>query len=229
MSTTKHIGHVGALAVAVMATVIPAESTVSPAVNLSASIAPCTRTDVTCALIMGFTSLPTPDDAYANAVKNQFIAPTHPGQTIEPVAVTTPEEGWPLTGIIRLGCAAVGAPSLCGPGGAAWPDEPWWKLSGLLDLTYDQSIQADDVSDAKVQQWHAAPCRKSSGSLGVRIAQTGSEEHRAARRSAEIASPCMRDGSESATRPPRVPSLSEAVVQINSPAAPSRCAEAGQP
>ena len=55
--------------------------------------------------------------------------------------MTTPEEGWPLTGLIRLGCAAVGAPSLCGPGGAAWPRQPWWKLSGLFDLTYDQSRQ----------------------------------------------------------------------------------------
>ena len=25
---------------------------------------------------------------------------------------------------------------------AAWPDEPWWKLSGLFDLTDDQSLQA---------------------------------------------------------------------------------------
>ncbi len=108
---------------------------VSEAVGLDRAVY---GTDVTCALIMGFTSLPTPDDAYIDAVKNQFIAPTHPGH-IEYVAVTTPEEGWPLTGLIRLGCAAVGPPSLCGPGGAAWPDEPWWKLSGLFDLTYDQS------------------------------------------------------------------------------------------
>ena len=35
-----------------------------------------------------------------------------------------------------------GPPSIFGPGGAAWPDEPWWKLSGLFELTYDQSIQA---------------------------------------------------------------------------------------
>jgi hypothetical protein len=122
------------VAVLVMATVVPVSTA-------SAPTAPCTDTDVTCALIMGLTSLPTPDDAYIDAVKNQFIAPTHPGQQIEYVSVTTPEEGWPLTGLIRLGCAAVGAPSLCGPGGPAWPDEPWWKLSGLFDLTYDQSRQ----------------------------------------------------------------------------------------
>lgn len=34
------------------------------------------------------------------------------------------------------------------------------------------------------QQWQAAPCRKSSGSFGVRFAQMGSEEHRVARPSA---------------------------------------------
>ena len=56
--------------------------------------------------------------------------------------MTTPEEGWPLTGLIRLAALAVGPPSICGPGGPAWPDEPWWKLSGLFDLTFDQSVQA---------------------------------------------------------------------------------------
>ena len=154
MGHSRCVGRVGALAVAtrmtvsigvavlvVVATVAPA-STVSPAVKLSASTAPCTRTDVTCALIMGFTSLPTPDDAYVESVKNQFIAPTHADQDIEYVKVTTPEQGWPLTGVLRVAGFALGPPSIFGPGGPAWPDEPWWKLSGLFDLTYDQSIQA---------------------------------------------------------------------------------------
>jgi len=43
---------------------------------------------------------------------------------------------------LRLVGFAVGDPSLFGPGGPAWPDEPWWKLSGLFDLTIDQSLQA---------------------------------------------------------------------------------------
>ena len=125
-------------------------STASAAVRLAASSAPCTGPDVTCALIMGFTSLPTPDRFYIDAVKNQFITPTHPRRDIEYVAVTTPEEGWPLTGVLRLSCLVLGPPSLCGPGGAAWPDEPLWKLSGLFDLTYDRSIQAGvaDLADA---------------------------------------------------------------------------------
>ena len=93
MGYGRCVGRVGALAVAtrmtvsigvavlvVVATVAPAP-TVSPEVRLSASSAPCTDTDVTCALIMGTTSVPTPDDAYVESVKNQFIAPTHPGQT----------------------------------------------------------------------------------------------------------------------------------------------------
>jgi hypothetical protein len=79
------------VAVLVVSTVVPAPP-VSPEVRLAASTAPCTDTDVTCALIMGFTSLPTPDDYFMETVTNQFIAPTHPGQTITPVAVTTPEE-----------------------------------------------------------------------------------------------------------------------------------------
>ena len=49
---------------------------------------------------------------------------------------------WPLTGLIRLIGFALGPPSIFGLGGSAWPDEPWWKLSGLFDLSYDQSIQA---------------------------------------------------------------------------------------
>jgi hypothetical protein len=56
-------------------------------------------------------------------------APTHPGQTIEPVKVTTPEQGWPLTGVLRstrrepqpptsTSCSAVTA--IC-PTAAFWP------------------------------------------------------------------------------------------------------------
>ena len=165
MGYGRCVGRVGALAVATrmavsigvavlvgVATVAPV-SAVSPAVRLSASIAPCTRTDVTCALIMGGSSVPTPDDAFVVAVKNQFIEPTHPGQHIEYVAVTTPEELWPITGGGRLVGLAIGPPSIFGLGGPAWPDEPWWKLSGLFDLTFDQSVRAGvaDLEDAMAE------------------------------------------------------------------------------
>jgi len=81
MGYGRCVGQVGALAIAtrmtvsigvavlvVVAMVVPA-----PTVSLAASTAPCTRTDVTCALIMGFTGGPTPDDAYIETVRNQFI------------------------------------------------------------------------------------------------------------------------------------------------------------
>jgi hypothetical protein len=128
------------VAVLVMATVAPV-STVAPAVKLSASSAPCTRTDVTCALILGGTTVPTPDDAYIDAVRNHFIVPTHPGQDIEYVAVTAPMEAWPATGIGRVVWFVVGPQSVWGLNGPAWPDEPLWKLSGLFDRTFDQSVR----------------------------------------------------------------------------------------
>ena len=151
MGYGRCVGRVGALAVAtrmtvsigvavlvVMATVVP----VSPAVRLAASSAPCTDTDVTCALIMGTSGVPTPDDFYVESVKNQFIAPTHPGQRIEYVKVTTPEGLWPLVGLGRLVSLlglGLGSPEIFGPGGPGW-NVPWWNLTGLFDLTLDQSI-----------------------------------------------------------------------------------------
>jgi hypothetical protein len=160
MSNARYIGRVGALAVAlgvgnfravatrvtvsigvaaavVAATVVPVPvSTVSPAVKLSA--------DSTALLVCG-TTCPTWDAAGVELVMNQFITPTHPGQTITPVAVTTPEEAWPITGIFRIVGLVVGDPRLTRLGGPAWPEEPWWKLSGLFDLTGDQSIEAGVV------------------------------------------------------------------------------------
>jgi hypothetical protein len=131
---TRMTVSIGAAVLVVMAPVVPAPvSTVPPAVKLSAD---------STALIMGGTTIPTWNGADVEVIMNQFIAPTHPGQTIEPVAVTTPEEGWPITGLIRIIGLALGPQSIFGPGGAAWPDEPWWKLSGLFDLDYEQSIQA---------------------------------------------------------------------------------------
>jgi len=138
MGNAKHIGRGGALAVAlgvgnvrraatrmtvsigvaavvVMATVVPApDSTVSPAVRLSAD---------STALIMGTSGVPTPDEFYVESVKNQFIAPTHPGQDIEYVKVTTPEGMWPVAGVGRLLSLLPGiggAPEIFGLGGPAW-------------------------------------------------------------------------------------------------------------
>jgi hypothetical protein len=157
MGKAKHIGRVGALALAldvgnvrrtatrmtvsigvaavvVTATVVPVP--VSPAVRLSAD---------STALIMGGTSIPTWNDADLEVIMGQFIAPTHPGQTIEPVAVTTPEELWPGGRWIGpLLCSALCPTSVFGPGHSGWwpDDEPLWKLSGLFSRTFDQSVQA---------------------------------------------------------------------------------------
>lgn len=157
MVNAKHIGRVGSLAVAlgvgdlrhtatrmtvaisavgvVMAAMAgpAAASTMPPEVTLSAD---------TTGLIVGGTTVRTWNQADLDRIMNLFITPTHPGQTITPVAVTTPEEYWPITGLFRLVGLAVGDPDIWGPGGAGWPAEPWWKLSGLFDLTIDQSIRA---------------------------------------------------------------------------------------
>jgi hypothetical protein len=82
---------IGVAAVVVMATTGPLpDSTVSPHVRLSA--------DSTALLVCG-AGCPTFHDADVAVIMNQFITPTHPGQTITPVAVTTPSEFWPITGL----------------------------------------------------------------------------------------------------------------------------------
>jgi PE-PPE domain len=93
------------------------------------------------ALILGGTTVPTPDEYLVELIRHQYIEPTHPGRDIDYVAVTTPAEVWPVTGLFRLLGRVFGPPEIWGPGGAAWPDRPWWKLSGLFDLTLDRSIR----------------------------------------------------------------------------------------
>jgi pimeloyl-ACP methyl ester carboxylesterase len=44
-------------------------------------------------------------------------------------------------GLFRLILLAIGPTEIWGPGGPGWPDEPWWKLSGLFDPTANQSLQ----------------------------------------------------------------------------------------
>ncbi len=73
------------------------------------------------ALVLGGTTIPTPDQAYLDAVRDLFVEPTHPGQHIDYVAVTTPEEGWPLTGVVRLILLVTGPPSLVGLDGPCGP------------------------------------------------------------------------------------------------------------
>lgn len=132
-TATRWTVSVSAAALVVTATGMPArEPTESPAVELSAA---------STALILGGTTVPTPDAYYAETVKRHFIGPTHPDRDITYIPVTTPEEAWPITGLARLLWLVTGPAAIWGPGGPAWPDEPWWKLSGLFDLTFEQSIR----------------------------------------------------------------------------------------
>ena len=137
-AATRVTVSIGVAVGVVMATVVP----VSTASASSSDVPPPDKT----ALILGGAGLPTPNDYYVETVRNQYIAPTHPGQVIDYKAVTTPEEIWPITGLVPLlglGLLAVDpqhiSPELVA---AFFPDEPLWKLSGLFDLTADQSLQA---------------------------------------------------------------------------------------
>jgi len=145
MGYRRCVGRVGALAVATRMTVsiyvavLVAMATVVPA-SASASSLDVSSRDRT-ALIMGGTTVPTPDSAYIDAVRNHFIGPTHPGETIEYIAVTAPMEFWPITGVFRLVWFVIGPQSVWGLNGPGWPDEPLWKLSGLFDRTFDGSVR----------------------------------------------------------------------------------------
>ena len=88
MDHAKFIGRVGALAVALgvgfAATIAPgaalAESDDTPSTGAS--------TDRT-ALILGGTTVPTPDDYLVEIIKNHYIEPTHWGEDIDYVVVTS--------------------------------------------------------------------------------------------------------------------------------------------
>src|SRR5262245_54054441 len=117
-AATRITVSIGSAVLVVMATPAPAPvSTVSPAVRPAA--------DAT-ALVMGGTSVPTPNDYYIDTVRNTLVAPTHPGQDIEYVAVTTPQEAWPLTGLAHLLVLGLEQldPHLAEDKGFAWPDLP---------------------------------------------------------------------------------------------------------
>ncbi|MFG1935269.1 hypothetical protein ACGFK1_32175 [Mycobacterium sp. NPDC048908] len=83
-TTTRMTMSIGLAVLVVMAPVMP----LSTASASSSDRPPPDRT----ALILGTSGVPTPDDFYVETVKHQFIAPTHPGQDINYVKVTTPEE-----------------------------------------------------------------------------------------------------------------------------------------
>jgi hypothetical protein len=138
-AATRVTMSIGVAMLVVMGPVVPVASASSP------DVPPFDRT----ALMMGGTGIPTWNDADVAVIMDQFIAPTYPGQTIEPVAVTTPEELWPggrWEGPVL--CIALCPTSVFGPGhSGGWPDEPLplWKLSGLFSRTFDKSVEAGRV------------------------------------------------------------------------------------
>ena len=158
-TATRMSVSIGVAVLVVMATVVP----VSTASASSSDVPPPDKT----ALIMGASGIPTPDDFYVESVKNQFIAPTHPGQNInvrrgdDARGVVAPHGAW------SPHRARVGAPEIWGLGGPAWPDEPWWKLSGLFDLTLDQSILArghrSGAGDGRARQRRSGDLRLLAG------------------------------------------------------------------
>ena len=141
MSTANYIGRIGALAVTLGVGIAAAAA---PGVAMAEA---ADSSDST-ALMLGGSGIPTWNDADVEVIMDQFIAPTHPtapGETITPVAVTTPNELWPAGPWAALVCLALCPTSVLGPGGSGWLlDEPMplWKLSGLFSRTIDQSVQA---------------------------------------------------------------------------------------
>ncbi|WP_231744891.1 PE-PPE domain-containing protein [Mycobacterium sp. IS-1590] len=111
------------------------------------------------ALVLGATSFPTPNQFIIDWTKDKYVAPVYSGRDIdiEYIPVTTPQEFWPITGVFRVIGPALAAvdprisPKLIA---AQFPDGmPLWKLSGLFDLTADQSIRKGaDILEARIAQ-----------------------------------------------------------------------------
>ena len=138
---TRMTVSIGVAAMVVMATVLPAPvSPASPTVKLSAD-----RT----ALVMCGTTCPTPNAVIIGAVRDQAVAPTHPGEVIEYIPVTTPEEFWPISGVFRVLAVVLGEVDPNMPPGMVAGTLPegysLLRLSGLFDRTIDQSA-ADGVT-----------------------------------------------------------------------------------
>ncbi len=88
--------------------------------------------------------------------------------------MTTPEGFWPVAGLGRLVSLlglGLGSPELFGPGGPGW-DVPWWNLTGLFDLTLNQSVQ-DGVADLEAGDRRAP--QRPSGDLRL-LAERGHRE-----------------------------------------------------
>lgn len=139
----RHIGRVGALALALGVGVSLAPH--AGAAQVSGE-GPCVNSECQppkTALIMGGTTIPTPNQYFLDVVKNQAIDPLYPGQDITYVPVTTPEEAFPLGPTFRLLALillATDGDNLDARFVAAQYDVPVYKLTGFFDLLLDDSI-----------------------------------------------------------------------------------------
>ena len=136
MRTANYIGRIGALAVTLGVGIAVAAA---PGVAMAEA---ADSSDST-ALMLGGTGIPTWNDADVEVIMDQFIAPTHPGQTIKPVAVTTPNELWPA-GPWAAWSALRSVRQASGPGGSGWllDDHAVVEIVGTVLRTVDQSVQA---------------------------------------------------------------------------------------
>lgn len=104
------------------------------------------------ALVFGGTTVPTPDQSYLDRAQTRFVDPTHPGETIQYIPVSAPMTFWPITGAVRVVELFLGPNEVWGLHGPAWTGQPLWRLTGLFDRRFDNSVAAGvEIMDQRVQ------------------------------------------------------------------------------
>jgi PE-PPE domain len=119
------------------------------AIGLASTISSAVQLLVTTALVMTGTFTPTPSQQYLDMAKDQYVVPAL-GDNYGPyVPVTTPEEGWPITGLfdytfgtsVKLGLQDLEAEM------ANYPNEP------LLIFGFSQSSVIWNLEKRKLAQF----------------------------------------------------------------------------
>ena len=191
MGYGRYVGRVGALAVAtrmtvsigvavlvVMTTVVPATTRRHRQARLSRrrhrmSLRAAAQRR---ALVLGGTTVPTPDQVLPRrrqgSLRRRRLIRV---RTSTYVAVTAPMDVLAHHGDRSSRVARDRTQSVWGPGGAAWPDEPLWKLSGFFDLTFDQSVPGGVTV---LEQAIADAPRRTAGDLRLLAGRDGREPSR---------------------------------------------------
>jgi hypothetical protein len=137
MSTAKHIGRIGALAIALgggdfrstatrMTASIGATALVVTAAAVPLPVSPAVKLSASTALILGGTGLPTPGQSYVDAAEQLYLVPNGYG-AYTPQVLITPEQAYPITGVNSLTADASGAQGVT-----------------ILDSAINQQIAADN-------------------------------------------------------------------------------------